>query len=296
MEEKNIFNRELLLNKRKEFKLSQEELAEKLDVSRQTVYAWESGKSIPDTRNISKLCEVFNLNTNEVAPQLNGNKIKNLRKFKNILILVTIFIMILYLAYSISKFTICNEINKKLDLLSNLNNYYYKEKIYKTKNLKAYDYSISETYYKDGILKMMHDNSIVWIDYNQNYGYTFDTKNKTYSELSLDELLFPKENGIKMLSSIVFSKSDFENFIWCLNPNVIYSKKNKEYLIKHSVKVGDLKIKVEEKRNKETGVPIRITEYGNDGINLVKEYDIKINENLDENLECPNIEEYTRKR
>lgn len=50
MEEKNLFNKELILNKRKEFKFSQEDLAEKLDVSRQTVYAWESGKSISDTK------------------------------------------------------------------------------------------------------------------------------------------------------------------------------------------------------------------------------------------------------
>lgn len=292
MEEKNLFNKELLLNKRKEFKFSQEDLAEKLDVSRQTVYAWESGKSIPDTRNISKLCEVFNLNVNEVVPQLNDKKIK---KNKKILIFAIIFVVMLYLAYSVSKFIICNEINKKLDLISNLNNYYYKEKIYKIKNLNAYDYSSSETYYKDGILKMIHDNSIVWIDYNQKYGYTFDTKNKTYSELSLDESLFPKENGIQMISSIIFSKNDFENFIWCFNPNVVYSKSNKKYSIKHNKKIGDLKIKVEEKRDKETGLPINITEYGSDGVNTVKEYDIKLNETSDKNVECPYIEEYIKK-
>lgn len=201
MEEKNLFNKELLLNKRKEFKFSQEDLVEKLDVSRQTVYAWESGKSIPDSRNISKLCEVFNLDVNEVVPQLN-------EKNKKILIFAIIFVVMIYLAYRISKFIICNEINKKLDLISNLNNYYYKEKIYKIKNLNAYDYSSSETYYKDGILKMIHDNSIVWIDYNQKYGYTFDTKNKMYSELSMDESLLPKENGIQMISSIIFNKND----------------------------------------------------------------------------------------
>lgn len=40
--------------------ITQEELAEKVGVSRQTVYKWESGKSKPSTSNILKICEVFN--------------------------------------------------------------------------------------------------------------------------------------------------------------------------------------------------------------------------------------------
>ncbi len=297
MEEKNIFNRELLLKKRKEFKLSQEELAEKLEVSRQTIYAWETGKSIPDTINIAKLCEIFNLSTNEVVPQLNNKKLKKcyINKMKKILTLIITLIIILFLLRSINNFITCKEINKKIESLSNLNNYYYKETIYKTNKLQTSDYSISETYYKDGILKMMYGNSIVWIDYNKKCGYTFDTKNKTYSEISLNESLFPKENGIQMISSIIFNKNNFENFIWCLSPNVTYNKNNKEYSIKHNMKIGDLNVKVEEKRDKETGLPINITEYGSDGVNTIKEYDIKLHETANKNVECPNIEEYTRK-
>lgn len=40
--------------------ITQEELAEKVGVSRQTVYKWESGKSKPSTSNILKICEIFN--------------------------------------------------------------------------------------------------------------------------------------------------------------------------------------------------------------------------------------------
>lgn len=75
-----------------------------------------------------------------------------------------------------------------------------------------------------------------------------------------------------------------ENFIWCFNPNVVYSKSNKKYSIKHNKKIGNLKIKVEEKRDKETGLTINITEYGSDGVNTVKEYDIKLNETSDKNV------------
>lgn len=40
-----------ILNLRKKYNLSQEELAEKLNVSRQSVSKWESAASIPDIQN-----------------------------------------------------------------------------------------------------------------------------------------------------------------------------------------------------------------------------------------------------
>lgn len=43
--------------------MSQEELAEKVDVSRQSVSKWESGTSIPDMNKILKLSEIFAVST-----------------------------------------------------------------------------------------------------------------------------------------------------------------------------------------------------------------------------------------
>lgn len=43
--------------------MSQEELAEKMDVSRQSVSKWESGTSIPDMNKILKLSEIFAVST-----------------------------------------------------------------------------------------------------------------------------------------------------------------------------------------------------------------------------------------
>lgn len=42
-----------------ENKLSQEEFAAKLEVSRQSVYNWESGKAVPDYNKILLLCKLF---------------------------------------------------------------------------------------------------------------------------------------------------------------------------------------------------------------------------------------------
>ena len=51
---------------RKERGLSQEELANELNVSRQTVSKWELGESTPDFDKIVPLCELFGISTEEL--------------------------------------------------------------------------------------------------------------------------------------------------------------------------------------------------------------------------------------
>ena len=50
MELKNI-----IIQKRKEKNMTQEQLAEKLNVARQTVSKWETGESVPDISSLKKL-------------------------------------------------------------------------------------------------------------------------------------------------------------------------------------------------------------------------------------------------
>lgn len=54
---------EKICNLRKQKGWSQEELAEKLDISRQSVSKWENGTSIPDLDKIIKLSELFDVST-----------------------------------------------------------------------------------------------------------------------------------------------------------------------------------------------------------------------------------------
>lgn len=51
---------------RKDNNLSQEELAEKLGVSRQSVSKWESNQAYPEMDKIVQLCKMFNLNLDEL--------------------------------------------------------------------------------------------------------------------------------------------------------------------------------------------------------------------------------------
>ena len=52
-----------IINERKKCGWSQEELAEKLSVSRQSVSKWEGAQAIPDLQKILKMAELFNVTT-----------------------------------------------------------------------------------------------------------------------------------------------------------------------------------------------------------------------------------------
>ena len=52
---------------RKRKGISQEKLAELLDISRQAVTKWESGKGNPDTENLIRLSEIFGVSLDELC-------------------------------------------------------------------------------------------------------------------------------------------------------------------------------------------------------------------------------------
>ncbi len=56
-----------LRNLRKTKKLSQEDLAEKMGVSRQSVSKWETGDAYPEMNNILEICKIFNCHINDLV-------------------------------------------------------------------------------------------------------------------------------------------------------------------------------------------------------------------------------------
>ena len=73
---------ERLYELRKDKKLSQEEVADKLNVTRQTVSKWETNQSMPDFDKVVPLCELYGINPNELFIKLerkeNSNNNENL--------------------------------------------------------------------------------------------------------------------------------------------------------------------------------------------------------------------------
>lgn len=58
---------ENLYNLRKKSKMSQEDLAEKLDVSRQSISKWENGSAYPEMNRILELCKIFKCKLNDLV-------------------------------------------------------------------------------------------------------------------------------------------------------------------------------------------------------------------------------------
>ncbi len=59
------FNEKLCILRRKKG-WSQEDLANEVEVSRQSVYKWESGKNVPDIEKIKELAKIFNISLDEL--------------------------------------------------------------------------------------------------------------------------------------------------------------------------------------------------------------------------------------
>ena len=55
-----------IIEMRKNAKLSQEQLAEKLDVNRQTISNWENGKFYPDIDALVKISKCFNISLDDL--------------------------------------------------------------------------------------------------------------------------------------------------------------------------------------------------------------------------------------
>lgn len=73
---------ERLLAYRNAVNLSQEKLAEKVGVTRQTVSKWETNQSVPDFDKILPLCEVLGITTEELIKGEKENKSEELEEIK----------------------------------------------------------------------------------------------------------------------------------------------------------------------------------------------------------------------
>ena len=63
---------EKIISERKKCKLSQEDLAEKLGITRQTISNWELNETSPDLKQTSKLCDIFNISLDELTGKENA--------------------------------------------------------------------------------------------------------------------------------------------------------------------------------------------------------------------------------
>lgn len=64
---------------RKKHKLSQEQLAEKVNVSRQTVAKWENDEALPDIYKCKILSEIFEVSLDQLSRQMKEDEVNQLK-------------------------------------------------------------------------------------------------------------------------------------------------------------------------------------------------------------------------
>ena len=93
---------EKLVKLRKENLLSQEELGEKLNVTRQTISKWELGETKPDSEKILEIAKLFNVSTdallnesNEETDPINEQDNNSIKKNNNPWLIILLIIVVI---------------------------------------------------------------------------------------------------------------------------------------------------------------------------------------------------------
>ena len=68
---------EKLMNLRKQKGMSQEELADKLNVTRQTISKWELDQTVPDMNKLIEISKLFEISLDELTGGIKMNEYQN---------------------------------------------------------------------------------------------------------------------------------------------------------------------------------------------------------------------------
>lgn len=192
---------------RKQKGWSQDDLADRLNLTRQAVSKWETGSSKPDIDNVKNISQLFSVRiddllNNEVvedkAVSLNFEKKGKRENIIKTIKFAIIALVIVYLITVIYKFASLLIIVNGVQKYANLNNYHYVIRTYEDNTLDKK----TESWFKDGISKTVvskfNDNRIeeqssTCIDYKEKKGYMTD-ENSNNTSLNVDTYLMSHLN------------------------------------------------------------------------------------------------------
>ena len=246
---------EKLLELRKKEGLSQEELADRIDVSRQTVSKWESGQTTPEMEKLLELSKLFNISLDELTVNEFNKEEKEEakpKKKKHKLLKVFLIIIAIYLVLSLLKFILLTRHRLIVDSFSEENysavstvkfydddtepnpTYTY---LYIRKDGNRY---IEESYNDigEGVLPY----TIEYVDLENSKAYDFmyeeDTGKFKVFDITKGDMIEDKEmfwNGLKEakpLKDITNIPSNIGmRLLYSINPFIIYDPFNKVLLI-----------------------------------------------------------------
>lgn len=193
---------------RKEKSFSQEELADKLNVARQTISKWENGTTTPDTNNLIELSKIFEISIDELlcnnCKKESDKEKKKTSKTKKIIImiiaLIIIICVIMFLIKIINRYNIVDKFTDYYMKENHKDEYFYFESETEMKNatvdkwnfinIKVRDNILIKEYYETRIDKLKNQQSpdLIRIEiYDDTFYYDIDMINKTYTK-KIDEV------------------------------------------------------------------------------------------------------------
>ncbi|MDD5888839.1 MAG: helix-turn-helix transcriptional regulator [bacterium] len=203
---------------RKDNKMSQDDIAEILNVTRQTISNWENGKNYPDIETLIKISDKFNISL-DILLKENMNMVKEMdknvkdtKKYKTILkviMSILIFLIVIFIIYNFMYF------NSKDRLESKFN-----------ETIEKYNFSIN----RDGYYSMIYSDNIIFSVPNQKmpklleFNLDFYAKHlycDTDNEINHIKIIWSEYNNFsasitnqetKKTIYIDFSKDDFNNY------------------------------------------------------------------------------------
>lgn len=94
-----------ILNYRKKENLSQEDLARKVGVTRQTISKWELNETSPDLKQSIKLAKIFNISLDELTNNIKENKkekITSIKKTSKVIAFIFYIILLIFIIETIA--------------------------------------------------------------------------------------------------------------------------------------------------------------------------------------------------
>ena len=225
---------------RKEKNLTQEELAEKLNVSNKSVSRWENGKNMPDYSVLNDLCNILDININEL---LSGEK-DNKETIENLdMILKEYYKMkkqkerlkVLLIVGPVILFPLLTIIFTVLVL-----NYEYDNRLHQTTNIKDYNdvigpkakgiyeskWGMSEEIFPKKLsgkvesFKMLSDDfldkqflSYLVIDYNEE---DYNKEINRLEKIGIEEYNYYGVTGFTNYKLVAMNSDDYNGFIYAL--------------------------------------------------------------------------------
>ncbi|MDD6878793.1 MAG: helix-turn-helix transcriptional regulator [bacterium] len=202
---------EKLIKLRKRNFLSQEELAEKLDVTKQTISEWELGQSKPDMDKIIEISKLFNVsidtltNDNLLMEKTNEEKNNNIEYNNGNKKMILFFLIVIFITSTATlSYRIAISIKEKNDEL--------KEELRKEKE----EQEKKKQELEDKIKKAEKES------FNEDYEFWAGTKTSAEVSIIIDKAITNNKKNDEHLISFVFDGKSYGT-----NPeNIIKIKKN----------------------------------------------------------------------